>query len=247
MCIFSNVCVVPPSLPGSDAVLLYGKISWGTPPIFPGSPRTIPVLCPRAEQGTKAGPGSRAGEPAAPLLRTGSPLFSLATGAGDGCHLAKSLPGNLSGPTLVVEVSHERGPLVKTLRSRCPCLPLRRCTLLAEHPAQSRAPFPSPSGAVRTQGHLVRWDISTSHPLLPVALPTWLYGEVASFHFRILGTEAQRKHFTDVSQEICGLARSHEPPSLVDPSSAKDCPFLWTWSTSCIEIYAEKKGWKPAI
>lgn len=72
MCIFSNVCIVPSLLPSSDAVLVYGKISQGTPPIFPGSPGTIPVLCPRAGQGTKA--GSRAGDPAAPLLWTLSPL-----------------------------------------------------------------------------------------------------------------------------------------------------------------------------
>lgn len=48
----------PPPRPGSDAVLLYGKVSWGTPPIFPGGPGTIPVLCPRAGHGTKAGPVS---------------------------------------------------------------------------------------------------------------------------------------------------------------------------------------------
>lgn len=65
MCIFLNVCVVPPLLPSSDTVLLYGKISRGTPPIFPGSPGTIPVLCPWAGQGTKAGPGSRLGDLAA--------------------------------------------------------------------------------------------------------------------------------------------------------------------------------------
>lgn len=47
---------------------------------------------------------------------------SLATGAGDRCHLAKSLPRNLRGPTLVVEVSHQCGrPLAETLPSRCCC------------------------------------------------------------------------------------------------------------------------------
>lgn len=92
-----------------------------------------------------------------PLLCCGQALLSyssLATGAGDGCHLAKSLPRNLSGPTLVVEGSHQRGSLIETLLSRCPCLPLRRCILLAKHPAWSRAPFLSPLGAVQTQGHL---------------------------------------------------------------------------------------------
>lgn len=51
---------------------------------------------------------------------------SIAMGAGDGCHLAKFLPSNFGGPTLVVEVSHQRGPLVQMLLSTCdnaPCLP----------------------------------------------------------------------------------------------------------------------------
>lgn len=141
---------------------------------------------------------------------------------------------------------HQRGPLVETLLSRCPCLPLRRCTLLAKHPVRSRASFLLPLGAVWTQGHLPWWDISTSRPVLPIVLLTCLYGgEVASFHLCIPGTEAERKHFTDTSQEICGLIRSpaHEPLSLVDLSSTKDCPFLWAWSTSSIEIHAAKKGW----
>lgn len=117
MCIFSNVCIVPSLLPSCDAVLLYGKISQGTPPIFPSSSGTIPVLCPRVGQGTKA--GSRAGDPAAPLLWTGSPCkSSLVTGAGDRCHLAKPLPRNLHGPTLV-ELSQQCGPLAENLPSRC--------------------------------------------------------------------------------------------------------------------------------
>lgn len=46
---------------------------------------------------------------------------SLTTGAGDRCHLAKPLPRNLHGPTLVEEVSHQCGPLAETLPSRCRC------------------------------------------------------------------------------------------------------------------------------
>lgn len=60
VCVFSGVCPDPP-IPSSDAVLLYGKVSWGTPPIFPGSPGTIPVLCPQAGHRTKAGPVSQMG------------------------------------------------------------------------------------------------------------------------------------------------------------------------------------------
>lgn len=110
--VFSTACAVPPSLPCSDAGLLYGKISQGSPPIFPGSAGTIPVLCPRAGQGTKAGPGSHAGDPAADRL---SPLLLLTIHAGDGFHPAKSLPSNISVPTMVVKVSHQYGPLIETL------------------------------------------------------------------------------------------------------------------------------------
>lgn len=60
VCVFSGVCPDPP-IPSSDVVLLYGKVSWGTPPIFPGSPGTIPVLCPQAGHRTKAGPVSQMG------------------------------------------------------------------------------------------------------------------------------------------------------------------------------------------
>lgn len=80
---------------------------------------------------------------------------SLATGAGDRCHPAKSLPRNLRGPTLVAQVSHQCRTSLKLHQAGAAAL------MLLVHRAASLEQGVSPVvlGSGMDTGHVDRRDL----------------------------------------------------------------------------------------